>query len=45
MSDLILKVEKVSKLYRLGTVGTGTFGGDVQRFWKTKILGQEDPFL
>jgi lipopolysaccharide transport system ATP-binding protein len=26
-------------------VGTGTFGGDVQRFWKTKILGQEDPFL
>jgi lipopolysaccharide transport system ATP-binding protein len=44
MSDVILKVEKVSKLYRLGTVGTGTFGGDVQRFWKTKILGQEDPF-
>jgi lipopolysaccharide transport system ATP-binding protein len=45
MSDVILKVENVSKLYRLGTVGTGTFGGDVQRLWKTKILGQEDPFL
>ncbi len=45
MSDVILKVENVSKLYRLGTVGTGTFGGDVQRFLKTKILGQEDPFL
>jgi lipopolysaccharide transport system ATP-binding protein len=45
MSDIILKVENVSKLYRLGTVGTGTFGGDVQRFWKTKVLGQEDPFL
>lgn len=45
MSDVILKVENVSKLYRLGTVGTGTFGGDVQRFWKTKILGQEDPYL
>ena len=45
MSDVILKVENVSKLYRLGTVGTGTFGGDVQRFWKTKILRQEDPFL
>ena len=43
--DVILKVEDVSKLYRLGTVGTGTFGGDVQRFWKTKILGQEDPFM
>jgi lipopolysaccharide transport system ATP-binding protein len=45
MSEVILRVENVSKLYRLGTVGTGTFGGDVQRFWKTKILGQEDPFL
>jgi lipopolysaccharide transport system ATP-binding protein len=45
MNDIILSVENVSKLYRLGTVGTGTFGGDVQRFWKTKILGQEDPFL
>jgi lipopolysaccharide transport system ATP-binding protein len=44
-SDIILKVENVSKLYRLGNVGTGTFGGDVQRFWKTKVLGQEDPFL
>jgi lipopolysaccharide transport system ATP-binding protein len=43
--DVILKVENVSKLYRLGSVGTGTFGGDVQRFWKTKILGQEDPFM
>jgi lipopolysaccharide transport system ATP-binding protein len=43
--NVILKVENVSKLYRLGTVGTGTFGGDVQRFWKTKILGQEDPFM
>jgi lipopolysaccharide transport system ATP-binding protein len=43
--DVILKVENLSKLYKLGTVGTGTFGGDVQRFWKTKILGQEDPFL
>jgi lipopolysaccharide transport system ATP-binding protein len=43
--DVILKVDNVSKLYRLGTVGTGTFGGDVQRFWKTKILGHEDPFL
>ena len=43
--DIILKVENVSKLYRLGTVGTGTFGGDIQRFWKTRILGQEDPFI
>ena len=45
MSDVILSVENVSKLYRLGNFGTGSLGGDVQRFWKTKILKQEDPFL
>jgi len=45
VKDIILEAKNISKLYRLGTVGTGTFGGDVQRFWKTKILGQEDPFL
>ncbi len=45
MNDVILSVENISKLYRLGTFGTGTFGGDVQRLWKTKILGQEDPYL
>jgi lipopolysaccharide transport system ATP-binding protein len=42
--DVILKVDNVSKLYRLGTLGVGTFRGDLQRFWKTKILGQDDPF-
>lgn len=45
MNDIVLKVENVSKIYRLGTLGTGTFRGDVERFWKMKILGQEDPFL
>lgn len=45
MSEVILKVDNVSKLYRLGTMGTGTFAGDVHRFWKTKVLGEEDPFL
>lgn len=45
MSDVILKVENVSKQYQLGTFGTKTLGGDVHRWWKTKVLGQEDPFL
>jgi lipopolysaccharide transport system ATP-binding protein len=45
MSDIILKVENVSKQYQLGTFGTKTIGGDVHRWWTTKILGKEDPFL
>lgn len=45
MSDIILKVENVSKQYQLGTFGTKTIGGDVHRWWTTKVLGKEDPFL
>jgi lipopolysaccharide transport system ATP-binding protein len=45
MGDTILKVENVSKQYRLGTYGTKTIGGDVHRWWTTKVLGKEDPFL
>jgi lipopolysaccharide transport system ATP-binding protein len=44
MSDIILKVENVSKQYRLGQVGTGTISHDLNRFWH-RIRGKEDPFL
>ncbi len=45
MNNTILKLENVSKQYQLGTFGTKTIGGDVHRWWSTKILGREDPFL
>lgn len=44
MNDIALKVENVSKQYRLGTVGTGTLSQDLNR-WFAKIRGKEDPFL
>ena len=44
MSDVILKVENLSKQYRLGTVGTGTMSHDLNRWWH-KIRGKEDPYL
>jgi lipopolysaccharide transport system ATP-binding protein len=40
-----IKVENLSKIYRLGEIGTGTISRDLERFVKTKILKQEDPFL
>ena len=43
-NDVILKVENVSKQYRLGTVGTGTISHDLNRWW-AKIRGKEDPYL
>jgi lipopolysaccharide transport system ATP-binding protein len=40
-----IKVENLSKAYQLGTIGTGTISRDIHRWWTTKILGNEDPFL
>jgi lipopolysaccharide transport system ATP-binding protein len=42
MSEIILKVENLSKIYRLGEVGTGTISHDLNRWW-AKIRGKEDP--
>ena len=42
--DIILKVQNLSKQYRLGTVGTGTINHDFNRFI-AKIRGKEDPYL
>lgn len=44
MKDIILKVENISKQYRLGVVGTGTLSHDLNRWWH-KIRGKEDPYL
>jgi len=44
MSNTILKIENLSKQYRLGTVGTGTISHDLNRWWY-KVRGKEDPFL
>lgn len=45
MSQTAIKVENLSKIYRLGEIGTGTISRDMERWFKTKILKQEDPFL
>jgi lipopolysaccharide transport system ATP-binding protein len=40
-----IKVENLSKIYRLGEIGTGTISRDMERWVRTKLLKQEDPFL
>jgi lipopolysaccharide transport system ATP-binding protein len=40
-----IKVENLSKIYRLGEIGTGTISRDMERWVRTKLLNQEDPFL
>lgn len=43
MNDISIKVENLSKLYRLGEVGTGTMSQDLNRWW-ARVRGKEDPF-
>lgn len=38
-----IKVENLSKQYRLGEVGTGTFSHDLNRWWHN-VRGKEDPY-
>lgn len=42
MSELAIKIEHVSKQYRLGAIGGGTLKGDIQT-WMAKMRGKEDP--
>lgn len=40
----VIKVENLSKQYRLGSVGTGSLAHDLNRGWH-RMLGKEDPYL
>ena len=44
MSDIAIKLENISKQYRLGIVGTGTLSHDLNR-WYARIRGKADPSL
>lgn len=42
MSETMIKIEHVSKAYRLGAIGGGTLRGDLQSFF-ARVRGKEDP--
>jgi lipopolysaccharide transport system ATP-binding protein len=44
MSNVVIKVENLSKQYRLGSVSTGTIAHDINR-WLHRMRGKEDPYL
>ncbi len=43
MSNTVIKVENVAKLYRLGDTGTGTFSSDIKKWWAS-VRGKENPY-
>lgn len=45
MSQTVIAVQQLSKAYELGKIGTGTISRDIERMVRTRVFGQEDPFL
>jgi lipopolysaccharide transport system ATP-binding protein len=45
MSETVIKVENLSKSYRLGQIGTGTLTNDLKVWWHTKLLHKPNPML
>lgn len=43
MPRTIIEVENISKIYKLGSIGTGTLSHDLNRWWH-KIRKKEDPY-
>jgi len=44
MTNVVISVESLSKSYRLGAISTGTFYGDLKRWWASR-RGLPDPYL
>ncbi|HMK24613.1 MAG TPA: polysaccharide ABC transporter ATP-binding protein [Chitinophagaceae bacterium] len=42
--SIVIKVDNLSKQYRLGEVGTGALAHDINRWWH-KIRGKENPYI
>ncbi len=43
MPNTVISIEHVSKSYQLGVIGTGTFYGDLKRWW-ARQRGRPDPY-
>ena len=42
MNDIVIRVERLSKKYQLGTIGYGSLRHDLEAWW-AKLRGKEDP--
>ena len=44
MSKPVIKIENLSKVYRLGEVGTGTLSHELNRWVRMNLMGQDDQY-
>lgn len=44
MSDKIIEVNNISKLYKLGEIGSGSFRHDLNNWWKKSVSKKDDTY-
>ena len=44
MSEIVIQAQNISKLYHLGTIGSGSMRRDMQAWWQSHVLKKESPF-
>src|ERR1700754_2080467 len=42
MSDIVIRAENISKVFRLGTIGSGSLRRDMQLWWQSNILKKDE---
>ncbi|MDO9375922.1 MAG: ABC transporter ATP-binding protein [Ferruginibacter sp.] len=45
MSKTIIEVNNISKLYKLGTIGSGSLKQDLSKWFKQSVLKKDDPYF
>ena len=43
MSDIVIQAKNISKMYQLGSIGSGSLRRDMQYWWEREILKKENP--
>jgi lipopolysaccharide transport system ATP-binding protein len=45
MAETVIEVQNISKIYKLGQIGSGSLRRDLNNWWKTSVTKQNDPYL
>ncbi len=45
MAETVIEVQNISKIYKLGQIGSGSLKRDLNYWWKTSVIKKEDPYF
>jgi lipopolysaccharide transport system ATP-binding protein len=45
MAENVIEVQNISKLYKLGKIGSGSLRRDINTWWKKSIIKKNDPYF